>query len=382
MQDETLVAQAGLNSDDAKGSISMPIYQTATFRHPGAGQSTGFDYTRTDNPTRRQLEKELAALEHGVDATAYSSGMAALTSIFFLFRAGDTILLSEDLYGGTWRLIEEVFGPLGLKGRYVDTASVEAVKAALDPSVKGLLVETPSNPGMRISDLRALSALAKKHGLIHIADNTFLSPLRQKPLDLGADIVIHSGSKYLAGHNDTLCGLVVAKEQGLADRLRLLQNSFGGILGPMESWLVLRGLKTLAVRLDRQEANARKLASWLQTHPAVKAVHYPGLEGHPGKALQESQASGPGAMISFRTWDDPSALRVIDRVRVVSYAESLGGVESLITYPLTQTHAALPEALRRKTGVTGDLLRFSVGIEAWEDLQADLEQALEGCTKG
>lgn len=379
MNDETLVAQAGLNSGDAKGAISMPIYQTATFRHPGAGQSTGFDYTRTDNPTRRQLEREVAALEHGVDATAYSSGMAALTSIFFLFKAGDTVLLSEDLYGGTWRLVEEVFGPFGLRSRYVDTSDLAAVEKALDPSVKGLLVETPSNPGMRISDLGALSALARRHGLLHIVDNTFLSPLRQKPLDLGADVVIHSGSKYLAGHNDTLCGLVVAKDEAIAARLRLLQNSFGGILGPQESWLVLRGLKTLSVRLDRQEDNARRLAAWLQTHPAVKTVHYPGLEGHPGKAVQEAQASGPGGMISFRTHDGASALRVIDRVRVISYAESLGGVESLITYPLTQTHAALPEALRLKTGVTEDLLRFSVGIEAFDDLRADLEQALEGC---
>lgn len=379
MHDDTRVAQAGLNSGDPKGALSAPIYQTATFRHPGAGQSTGFDYTRTDNPTRRQLEREVAALEHGVDATAYSTGMAALTALFFLFRSGDTILLSEDLYGGTWRLVEEVFGPLGLKSRYVDTSDLAAVNAAIDPTVKGLLVETPSNPGMRISDLRGLSALAKGHGILHMVDNTFLSPLRQKPLDLGADLVVHSGTKYLAGHNDTLCGLVVAKDQGVADRVRLLQNSFGGILGPLESWLVLRGMKTLAIRLDRQEENAQKLAEWLQTHPAVKAVHYPGLPGHPGKEIQDSQASGPGGMISFRTWDGPSALRVIDRVKVISYAESLGGVESLITYPLTQTHAALPEALRLKTGVTEDLLRFSVGIEAFDDLRADLERALEGC---
>ena len=378
MKDETRVARAGLDSDDKYGAISAPIYQTATFRHPGAGQSTGFDYTRTDNPTRRLLEKEIAALEHGVDATAYSSGMAALTSIFFLFEAGDTLVLSEDLYGGTWRLMEEVFGPLGLKGRYVDTSDTQAVERALDPSVKGLVIETPSNPGMRISDLKALAALAKKHGVITIADNTFLSPLRQKPLDLGADLVIHSGTKYLAGHNDTLCGLVVAREQALADRVRFLQNSVGSILGPLESWLVLRGMKTLALRLDRQEENARKLAEWLKGHPAVKAVHYPGLADHPGKAVHDAQATGPGGMISFRTRDGASALKVIDSVKVISYAESLGGMESLITYPLTQTHAALPEALRLKTGVTDDLLRFSVGIEAFEDLRDDLDQALRG----
>ena len=381
MKDETRLAQAGLNSGDVKGAISTPIYQTATFRHPGAGQSTGYDYTRSDNPTRRQLELEIAALEHGADASAFSSGMAALTAVFFLFRSGDTILLSEDLYGGTWRLLEEVFAPLGLKGKYVDTADLAAVKAALDPTVKALLVETPSNPGMRISDLRSLSALAKAHGLLHIVDNTFLSPLRQKPLDLGADLVVHSGTKYLAGHNDTLCGLVIAKDQVLADRIKFLQNSAGAILGPFESWLVLRGMKTLAVRLDRQEENALRLAKWLQEHPAVKEVHYPGLEGHPGKAVQEAQASGPGAMVSFRTWDGASALKVIDAVKVISYAESLGGVESLITYPLTQTHAALPEALRLKTGVTEDLLRFSVGIEAFDDLKDDLDQALAGASR-
>jgi len=376
MKDETRVAQAGLQSDDQYGSVSAPIYQTATFRHPGTGQSTGFDYTRTDNPTRRQLEREVAALEHGADATAYSSGMAALTAVLFLFKAGDTLLLSEDLYGGTWRLVEEVFGPLGLKGKYVDTADLAAVEAAVDPSVKGLLVETPSNPGMRISDLRALSALARRHGLIHIVDNTFLSPLRQKPLDLGADLVVHSGTKYLAGHNDTLCGIVVAREPDLAARVRTLQNSFGGTLGPLECWLVLRGMKTLAVRLDRQEDNAQRLAAWLAAHPAVKAVHYPGLPGHPGKAVYDAQATGPGAMISFRTHSGPAALKLIDGLKVISYAESLGGVESLITYPLTQTHAALPEALRLSTGVTDDLLRFSVGIEAFEDLRDDLDQAL------
>ena len=381
MNDETLVARAGLESGDPKGAISTPIYQTATFRHPGAGQSTGYDYTRTDNPTRRQLERELAALERGVDACAFSTGMAALTAVALLFRSGDTILLSEDLYGGTWRLFEEVFGPLGIRTKYVDTANLPEVEEAWDPSVRGLLVETPSNPGMRISDLRALSGWAKRRNLVHIVDNTFLSPLRQKPLELGADLVVHSGTKYLAGHNDTLSGFVVAKDQGLADRIRFLQNSSGAILGPLESWLVLRGMKTLAVRLDRQEANAQKLAQWLQHHPGVAAVHYPGLEGHPGKALQESQALGPGAMVSFRTRDGASALSVIDRVRVISYAESLGGVESLVTYPLTQTHAALPEALRLKTGVTDNLLRLSVGIEAFEDLRDDLDQALERATR-
>jgi cystathionine gamma-synthase len=376
MKDETLVAQSGLNSGDEKGAISAPIYQTATFRHPGAGQSTGFDYTRTDNPTRRWLENEVAALEHGVDACAFSSGMAALTAVFFLFRSGDILLLSEDLYGGTWRLMEEVFAPLGVRGLYIDTSDTEAVRAVADPRVKGLLIETPSNPGMRISDLKALTALSRSRGWISIVDNTFLSPLRQKPLDLGADLVVHSGTKYLSGHNDTVCGLVAARERTLADRIRFLQNSSGSILGPFDSWLVMRGLKTLAVRIDRQEDNARRLAEWLRGHPAVKAVHYPGLSDHPGKAVHDAQASGPGAMISFRTHNGASALKVVDAVKIISYAESLGGVESLVTYPLTQTHAALPEALRLKTGVTEDLLRLSVGIEAFEDLKDDLNHAL------
>lgn len=381
MDDATRVAQAGLRNRDPYGAISMPIYQTATFRHPGAGQSTGFDYTRSDNPTRRQLELEVAQLEGGCDATAYSTGMSALTALFFLFRTGDTILVSEDLYGGTWRLLEEVFRPLGLQGRYVDTTDLASVEASLDSTVKGLLVETPSNPGMRISDLRQLSRWCQRHQLLFVVDNTFLSPLRQKPLELGADLVVHSATKYLAGHNDTLCGLVVARDQAWADRLRLVQNSAGAVLGPFESWLVLRGMKTLAVRLDRQEANAKALALWLVEHPAVQQVCFPGLDHHPGKNIHDAQAAGPGAMISFRTWDETSALRVIDRVRVISYAESLGGVESLITYPLTQTHAALPEELRLRTGVTGNLLRLSVGIEALDDLRADLAQALEGCVE-
>lgn len=376
MKDDTRVAQAGLNSGDAYGSVSLPIYQTATFRHPGAGQSTGYDYTRSDNPTRRQLEREIAALEHGADACAFASGMAALTAVFLLFRAGDTLVLSEDLYGGTWRLMDEVFAPLGLQGRYVDTSDAAAVERALDPSVRGLILETPSNPGMRVSDLKSLAALARRQGVLTVADNTFLSPLRQKPLDAGIDLVVHSGTKYLAGHNDTLCGLVVAREAELAGRIRFLQNSAGAVLAPFDSWLVLRGMKTLAVRLDRQEDNALRLAAWLRSHPSVRAVHYPGLADHPGKAIHDAQASGPGAMISFRTRDGAAALRVIDRVRLISYAESLGGVESLITYPLTQTHAALPEALRRRTGITEDLLRFSVGIEAFDDLRDDLDQAL------
>lgn len=377
MRDETRLAQAGIPTDDPWGAVSAPIYQSSTFRHPGAGQSTGYDYSRTDNPTRHGLEQAMAELEHAAGACAFSSGMAALSAVFFLFRPGDTLLVSEDLYGGTWRLLEEVFRPWGLEARFVDTTSLREVESAgEDPRIKGILIETPSNPGMRISDLPSLLELARRRNWLSIVDNTFLTPLRQKPLDLGADIVVHSGTKYLAGHNDAVCGFALAARTELVERIRFQQNSSGAILAPMESWLVLRGLKTLAVRMERQEANAQKLAEWLVQQPAIESVYFPGLVGHPGKDLHDRQATGPGAMISFRTKTPGMALQVIDRVRLISYAESLGGVESLVTYPLTQTHAAIPEALRLKTGVTDTLLRLSVGIEAWEDLRDDLGGAL------
>lgn len=377
MQDETRLAHAGLIPDEQYGAVSAPIYQTATFRHPEVGKSTGFDYTRSENPTRQVLETEMAALEEAAGAFAFSTGMAALTTVCLMFQAGDEVLVSDDLYGGTWRLLEDVLAPLGLKARYVDMGDLGAVRKALSPATRGLLVETPTNPLMKIADLQALGTLAREKNLLYIVDNTFLTPWLQKPHRFGADIVVHSGTKYLSGHNDTLCGLATARTPELAARLKFLQNATGGVLSPWESWLVLRGLKTLALRMDRAQANALALARFLKAHPAVTAVYYTGLEGHPGREVHQTQARGDGAMVSFRVKTPDQAVKIINSVKVISFAESLGGVESLITWPAVQTHAAIPEETRKALGVTGDLLRLSVGIEALEDLRADLAQALE-----
>jgi cystathionine gamma-synthase len=310
----SLLAQAGCRRDEPTGAVSFPIYHSAIFRHPTLGASTGFDYSRTANPTREALESTVTALERGAGAFAFASGMAAITAALLIFRPGDHLVVSEDLYGGTYRLIERLLSEFGVCATYVDTSDVSAVEGAITPTTRGLFVETPSNPLMRISDLSALAALAKRHGLVAIADNTFLTPYLQRPLDLGFDLVVHSATKYLGGHNDVVAGLVVVKSKSLAERIGFLQNATGGILGPQDSWLVLRGLKTLAVRLDRQQSNAVRLAEWLDDHPAVERVLYPGLGNHQGRAVQERQAAGPGAMISFVVRDAARVESVLARV--------------------------------------------------------------------
>ncbi len=342
------------------------------------GSGTGFDYSRTSNPTRSALESLAARLECGAGAAAFASGLAAIAATLFLFRPGDHLVVSEDLYGGTYRLLEQVFATYGLSATYADTSDLGAVEAAITPATRALFVETPSNPLMRISDLRCLADLAQARGLLGICDNTFMTPYLQQPLALGWDLVVHSATKYLGGHNDLVAGLVVARDEEVARRIAYVQNALGGILGPQDSWLLLRGLKTLAVRLDRQQENACRIAEWLRAHPAVAAVHYPGLESHPGRDVHFRQARGAGGMISLSLREASMVDRVLCRVSLISYAESLGGVESLITFPARQTHADIPEEIRLRLGVTDRLLRLSVGIEAVEDLLADLEQALAG----
>ena len=376
MDDRTLLAQAGLKYNDPSGALSVPIYQSATFRHPELGVTTGYDYTRTGNPTRNTLEEEIAALEEGSGAAAFGSGMAAIGAVFQLFKAGDHLIVSEDLYGGTWRLLDQVFSNFGLSASYVDTTKPEAVSAAIIPSTKALFVETPSNPGMRISDLSALGKIAKDADLLFIVNNTFMTAYVQKPVRFGADIVVYSGTKFIAGHNDTVCGFVVSKTKDLDVRVKFIQNSYGAILSPFDSWLVLRGMKTLALRLDAQTRNAEALVAWLKKQPKVCEVLFPGLPEHPGSRVHKAQATHAGAMISIRVDTAEAARNVINRVRVFSFAESLGGVESLITYPLTQTHAALPDEFKVRLGIDDRLLRLSVGIEAEADLRADLEEAL------
>jgi cystathionine gamma-synthase len=361
--------------DSNTGAVSFPIYQSATFRHPGLNQSTGYDYSRLQNPTREELENTVARLEKGGRGFAFSSGMAAVSAVISLFSPGDHIIVTDDLYGGTYRLFEEIYKKYRLEFSYIDTSSIEEIKKNLRNSTKAVFVETPSNPIMKVSDVAAISQLAKDKGILTIVDNTFLTPYFQRPIELGADIVIHSGTKYLGGHNDTLAGLLVVKDELLSERIQFIQKSVGAVLAPFDSWLILRGVKTLGVRLEKQQQNAIILADWLKNHKKVDRVYYSGLPEHEGYEISSRQASGFGGMISFSVKDLSLVEKVLSGVKVIIYAESLGGVESLITYPMVQTHAAIPEELRERLGVNNRLLRLSVGIEAVEDLINDLEQA-------
>jgi cystathionine gamma-synthase len=376
MDIETRVVRGASGGDPVTGAVSFPIYQSATFSHPALGETTGWDYSRQANPTRTELESTIALLEGGTRGFAFSTGMAAIAAALDLLSAGDHVVYSEDLYGGTYRLADMLRDRRNVDFSLADTRSLESVAAAWRPSTRLLVVETPSNPMSRVSDIAVLSEYAHSHGALVMVDNTFLSPLFQRPLSLGADLVIHSGTKFLAGHNDTLAGFLVCADEGLSERLVLIQKTTGAVLAPFDCWLCLRGIKTLSVRMERQQANALTIARWLVGHPAVESVHYVGLEDHPDHSLSRRQATGFGSMISFRMKDPAMAPEVLRRVRVVTFAESLGGVESLITFPMVQTHAAIPEELRLLLGVDERLLRLSVGIESAADLIADLAQAL------
>lgn len=358
------------------GAISYPIYQTATFAHPALGQSTGFDYSRVQNPTRQQLEKTVAALEQGVDAVAFSTGMAAILAVMELFAPGDHLVTESDLYGGTPRLFRTVSEPRGITFTAVNfSAGMETAEKAIRPKTKALFIETPTNPMMNVTDIRAAAELAHRHGALLIVDNTFLSPYLQNPLVLGADIVVHSGTKYLSGHNDTLAGFAVVKDAELAHRLREISKTIGANLAPFDSWLVLRGIQTLAVRMDRAEQNAMALALWLQKQPEVTRVIYPGLPDHPGHALMKQQARGFGAMLTFEVRRKEDVPVLLESVQLIRFAESLGGTESLLTYPITQTHADVPPEVLAANGLTDRILRFSVGLENVQDLINDLAGA-------
>jgi cystathionine beta-lyase/cystathionine gamma-synthase len=378
MQIATQAAHVGLEWDTRTGAVSVPIYQTATFRHPGLGQSTGFDYSRSGNPTRQALEDGIARLDGGCRGFAYASGMAAITSLLLLFKSGDHLIVTEDLYGGTCRLFDKVFNQYGLSVSYVDTSNPDAVAAAIRPNTRALFVETLTNPLLKFADLPLLAKIAQHHKLLLIADNTFLTPYLLRPLELGADIAVYSATKYLAGHNDTVAGLVTVKDPALAEQVYFHQNAAGATLGPQDAWLVTRGMKTLGIRLDRQQDNALKIATWLQTHPRVTTVCYPGLAEHPGHELIRQQARGCGAMIAFEV-DNPALVeQILVKTELISFAESLGGVESLITFPELQTHADIPPEQRARLGINDRLLRLSVGIEDCDDLITDLAQALKG----
>lgn len=363
-------------SSDNYGAISYPIYQTATYAHKGVGRSTGYDYSRLQNPTRSHLEKVVATLENGIDALAFSTGMAAITLLMELFRPGDHLIVDADLYGGSIRLFNNVSQKNGITFSSIDCYK-EDVESYINESTKAVYIETPTNPMMNVTDIEALSKIAKRNNILLIVDNTFLSPYFQNPLDLGADIVVHSGTKYLGGHNDTLAGFLVTNREDISEKFRFLIKTTGVGLAPFDSWLILRGIKTLGIRMEKSQQNAIVIAEWLKGRSEVTKVIYPGLQEHPGYEIMKKQAKGFGAMLTFQLESKEFALGILEKVRMIKFAESLGGVETLITYPTTQTHADVPKEIREKNGITESTLRLSVGIEDVKDLLDELEKVFD-----
>jgi len=372
----TRAIHAGQAPDPTTGSVNVPIYATSTYVQEELGRHKGFEYARVQNPTRSALEANIAALEGGHSGHAFASGMAAISCLMTLVKTGEHVVASRNVYGGTFRFMTQVLNRYGVESSWVDTSRLDEIERAIRPNTKIVYVETPTNPMMDITDLRGAAELAHRHGALLAVDNTFLSPYFQRPIELGADVVLHSATKYLGGHSDLVAGVMVAARPQDGEWFAFVQKSAGAVLGPFESFLVLRGIKTLAVRMDRHEANGRRIAAFLDGHAKVKSVLYPGLERHPGHALQKSQASGFGAMITFDLGSLAAAKALLDKVSVMSLAESLGGVETLISHPASMTHASVPAAERAKLGISDGLVRVSVGIEDVEDLLADLEQAL------
>ena len=366
----------GQEPDPLTGAVTTPIYQTSTYAMPAFGETKGYDYARTINPTRTALETNLAALEGGAGATAFSSGMAGISAVMTLLKAGQHAVVSRMVYGGTYRLFEQILTRYDLSFSWVDTSQPSTIEAAIRPETRMLYIETPTNPVLEVSDLKEAARIAREHDLILVVDNTFMTPYLQRPLELGADIVLHSTTKYLNGHSDGVGGAVIVKEAKTDEWMKFVQNSVGAILSPFDCFLVLRGIKTLAVRMDRHEASARKIADYLADAPGIEKVYYPGLTSHPQHELQQRQASGFGGMIAFEIGSLEAAGRFLSRLRIVKLAESLGGVESLACHPASMTHGSIPEAERVAEGVTDGLVRISVGIEDVEDLLGDIDQAL------
>ncbi|MCB1051331.1 MAG: cystathionine gamma-synthase [Acidobacteria bacterium] len=367
---------AGQWKDPLSGAVMVPIYQTSTYQQEGLGKHKGYEYARTQNPTRTALEQNVAALEGGAVGFAFASGMAAINALMTLYNPGDHFIVTANTYGGTFRLFDKILKRMGLVFSYVDTADLKATETAIRPETKLIFVETPTNPLLTLTDLEGVIAIAKKAGVQVCVDNTFATPYRQKPLMLGADFVVHSTTKYMNGHSDSVGGVLIARDPAMREPLHFVQNSAGAIMGPMDAWLTLRGIKTLAVRMDRHEENARAVASALAQHPAVEKVYYPGLDNHPQKDLAMRQMGAYGAMISFTLKDPARTAQVLEKFKLFTLAESLGGVESLVCHPATMTHAAVPEDTRSKLGIVYQLIRLSVGIEDESDLLQDLAQAL------
>ena len=375
---DTLLIHGGIDGDRHTGAVTVPIYQTSTFRQDGLGElREGWEYSRTGNPTRAALEALIAQLEGGKAGFAFASGLAAITAVLSLFKSGEKILLSSNVYGGTFRLLDKVFNHFQIDYSLENTEDLAALEKAFTPEVKGIIIESPANPLLTITDIRAVAELAHKHGVLVIVDNTFMTPYLQKPLALGADIVVHSATKYLGGHSDLVAGLAVAGTDELAEQLAFIQNSTGGVLGPQDAFLLLRGIKTLGVRLDRHVENAKYLAEWLEGSLEVKKVYYPGLTSHEGFEVHQQQAKNGGAMISFELTEGHDVGRFFKALKLIALAESLGGVESLVCHPATMTHAAIPKETREKIGITDNLIRLSVGIEDKGNLLYDLNSAIE-----
>ena len=374
---ESALIHGGIYGDAFTGAVNVPIYQTSTYEQQGLGENKGWEYSRTGNPTRAALEALIAELEGGTAGFAFGSGMAAITAVLSLFKFGDKILISSNVYGGTFRVLDKVFRHFGITYEIADTTDIPALENAFDPSVKAILIESPANPLLTVTDIAAVAAAAKKHGALTIVDNTFMTPYLQRPLTLGADIVVHSATKYLGGHSDLVAGLAVVKDVVLAERLAFIQNSTGGVLGPFDSFLLIRGIKTLAVRMDRHTANAEKAAAFLKENSAVKKVYYPGLPDAQGYEINRRQAKNGGAMISFELKENYNIHAFFKSLRLIALAESLGGVESLVCHPASMTHASIPYDVRQKVGITDGLIRLSIGIENIDDLLADLAQAIQ-----
>lgn len=374
---ETALIHGGISVDEKTGAVNVPIYQTSTFRQDGLGKMRGYEYSRTGNPTREALEALIAELENGYAGFAFASGMAAITAVLSLLESGDRVLISSNVYGGTFRVLDKVFNHFGITYTIADTTDIEAFEKEITSDVKAVMIESPANPLMTVTDIKAVSEVSHKHNLLVVVDNTFMTPYLQRPLDLGADIVVHSATKYLGGHSDVVSGLVVVKTPELAEKIAFIQNSTGGVLPPFDSFLLIRGIKTLGVRMDRHVSNAEKTVEFLLAEKAVKKVYYPGIKGSEDYDINSSQAKNGGVMISFELYENYDIKVFFESLELIMLAESLGGVESLVCHPATMTHASIPEDIRKKVGITDGLIRLSVGIENIDDILADFKQAID-----
>ncbi|MBW9155911.1 PLP-dependent aspartate aminotransferase family protein [Clostridium sp. FP2] len=377
MKFESLLIHGGIDGDASTGAVNVPIYQTSTFKKGKFDADNTYEYSRSGNPTRAALEKLIAELEEGYAGFAFASGMAATTAVLSQFKTGDKILISNNIYGGTFRVLDKYFNNFGINYSVFNSSNIEELKNNIDDSVKAIFIETPTNPLMGITDIEEVAKIAKKNNLITIVDNTFMTPYLQKPITLGADIVIHSGTKYLGGHSDLIAGLVIVNNNELAEKIGFIQNSTGGVLSPFDSFLLIRGIKTLALRMDRHNSNANIIANLLKDRKEVEKVYYPGFVDHPGYKIQSKQAKGYGGIISFLLKEGYDYKKFLENLELITFGESLGGVESLICHPATMTHAAIPSEMRQEIGITDNLIRLSVGVENVDDITEDLIKALE-----